>query len=83
MIFWFRLYVNCKQCATESYSDCPQGKIKLRIVQYLNSSNYVSFNPWDRGQIGIKLETKVSKFYVGKGYLCGTKLASNWKQSML
>ena len=31
---------------------------KLRVVQNLNSSNYVSFILWDRGQIGIKLGTK-------------------------
>ena len=33
-------------------------KWKLRIVQYLNCSNYVLFSPWDRDQIGIKLGTK-------------------------
>ena len=27
-------------------------------MQYLNCSNYVSFSPWDWGQIGIKLEAK-------------------------
>ena len=27
-------------------------------MQYLNCSNYFSFSPWDRYQIGIKLGTK-------------------------
>ena len=27
-------------------------------MQYLNYSNYVSFNPWDQDQIGVKLGTK-------------------------
>ena len=33
-------------------------KWKQRIEQYLNCSNYISFSPWDRDQIGIKLRTK-------------------------
>ena len=51
-----------KECATEGYSDgysdYTQEKRKLHIVQYLSYSNYVSFTPWDRGQIGIELRTK-------------------------
>ena len=39
----------------ESFSDRTQEKKKLRAVQYLNYNNYVSFSPWDRGRIGIKL----------------------------
>ena len=35
----------------ESYSDCTQEKKKLRIVQYLNYSNCVSFSSWDQVQI--------------------------------
>ena len=31
---------------------------KLRVVQYLNYGNYVSFSSWDQGQIGVKLGTK-------------------------
>ena len=33
-------------------------KEKLRVVQYLNYSNYVSFSPWDWDKIGINLGTK-------------------------
>ena len=30
----------------------------MRIVQYLNHSNCVSFNSWDQAHVGIKLEAK-------------------------
>ena len=50
--------VTQRLCATEIYSDYTQEIKKLRIVQYLNYSNYVSFGWWDQGKIGIKLDTK-------------------------
>ena len=60
----------------ESYSDCTQEKKKLRIVQYLNYSNCVSFSSWDQGLIGNKARyiAKVCKFYIEKGYLMLTGL---------
>ena len=30
----------------------------MRFVQNLNYSNYVSFNSWDKGQVGMKLGIK-------------------------
>ena len=42
----------------ESYSDCTQENKKLRIVQYLNYSNCISFSSWDQRQIGTKLGTR-------------------------
>ena len=37
---------------------CAQENETLRIMQYLNYSNYVSFSSWDQDQIGVKLYTK-------------------------
>ena len=37
---------------------CAQENETLRIMQYLNYSNYVSFSSWDQDQIGVKLGTK-------------------------
>ena len=51
-------------------------KRKLLIAQYLNYEYYVSFIPWDRVQIDIKLGKKASyilrvcKFEIAKGCLC-------------
>ena len=48
----------------------------------------LNFTSWDWGQIGIKLETKcyipkVSKFYVGKWYVCKQVLKSQlWHVSV-
>ena len=53
LIFWFRLcqlQVMHYRKLFRLYSE----KWKLRIVQYLNCSNYVSFSLWDRHQIGNK-----------------------------
>ena len=38
------VYGNCKQGATESYSDCTQEKKKLRALQYLN----IVISQWDQ-----------------------------------
>ena len=48
------VYGNCKQGATESYSDCTQEKKRLRALQYLN----IVISQWDQGKIGIELGTK-------------------------
>ena len=55
--WWFSSEYMAIAQATESYSDCTQEMKKLRVVQYLNSGNYVSFSSWDQDQIGIKLWT--------------------------
>ena len=56
LIFWFRLCQLQVMHYRYLFRFYPE-KEKLRTVQFLNYSNYASFSPWDRGQIGIKLGT--------------------------
>ena len=82
LIFWLRLCQLQGMHYRKLFRLYSEKNKKLRIAQYLNYGNYVSFSPWDRDQIGIKLKTKHVVYLKLGSFILNMDVYINWLESV-